>query len=112
MREREKKIEQTWPAEILSRALLTLESIASETFIWILMSSPTVNAFLDLPGPEPPDPGLFLEPEPGDLRPNAFFTLLAAVDVRERCSAGEPGDWFCCAGESEWEGVVKDDEDT
>lgn len=96
--------QQTWLAAILSRALLTLESMASETFIWILISSPTVNAFFDFPWPEPDpepdtDPGLFLEPDPGDLSPNAFLTLLAAAEVRERCRAGELGLWL--VGESE-----------
>lgn len=97
------KMELTWPAAILRRALLTLESVASETPIWVLISSPTVIGLLGFTWPDPelePDPGLFLEPEPeGDLRPNAFLTLLAAVEVRDRCKPGEPGEWW--AGESE-----------
>lgn len=63
------------------------------------MSSPTVRDFFGFPGPEPEpepepvlEPGLFLEPEPGDLRPNAFLTLLAAAEVRERWGAGELGE--------------------
>lgn len=87
------KYGQTWPAPILSRALRTRESMASETPIWVLINSPTVIGFLALPGPAlEPDPGLFFEPEPGDLSPKAFLTLLAAVDVRERCRAGELGE--------------------
>ena len=96
----------TCPAEILSSALLTRESIASETFIWFLISSPTVNGRLGFPWPEPepePDPGLFLEPEPGDFNPNAFLTLLAAVEVKDRWKAGELCElgelWL---GESDW----------
>lgn len=48
------------------------------------------------PWPEPeaePEPGLFREPEPGDLRPKAFLTLLAAVEVMDRWSAGEFGEF-------------------
>lgn len=84
--------------------------MASEIPIWILISSPTVIARLGFPGPDPApdpaDPGLFLEPEPGDLRPNAFFILLAAVEVSDLCSAGESlGELACWVGESAEEGV-------
>lgn len=93
----------TWPAEILSNARLTRESIASETLIWFLISSPTVNGRFNFPWPEPeaepePEPGLFLEPEPGDFKPKAFLTLLAAVEVNDLwIPSGEL--WL---GESEW----------
>jgi len=47
---------------------------------------------LGFPWPEP-EPGLFLEAEPGDFRPKAFLTLLAAVEVMDRWSAGEFGEF-------------------
>ena len=82
----------TWPAEILSSARRTRESMASETLIWLRMSSPTVRGRFGFPWPEP-EPGLFLEAEPGDFRPKAFLTLLAAVEVMDRWSAGELGEF-------------------
>jgi len=95
----------TWPAEILRRARLTRESMASETLIWFRMSSPTVNGRLCFPWPEPeaePEPGLFLDPEPGDFKPKAFLTLLAAVEVMDRWSAGEFGEFWPGELAEEW----------
>ncbi|VVA32087.1 Hypothetical predicted protein [Prunus dulcis] len=53
------------------------------------------------PDLDPPDPRLFLEPQPGDLRPNAFFILPAATEVRDLCNASELlSELACWVGET------------
>lgn len=84
-------IELTWEAAILNRALRILESVSSETLIWNLMSSPTVMGFFAaFAGLVSLPEGLFLE-DGEYFKPNAFFTLLAAVDVSERWREGDIG---------------------
>jgi hypothetical protein len=84
----------TCPAAILSKALRTLESVASEILICDLISSPTVAGFFPFP-PEEGLPSLFFDPDPKlelDRRPRAFFILVAAVDVIDLCSDGDEGE--------------------